>query len=178
MGITPSRNDFTTLEGYANQTEETRIEILTKAGLQINEKDKEIGDFLGTSEIFGAFIRGIITKCIEIKTVQLNEEVNIYLENKKYENMKKIEEKSVEMNEIINNMAKKWERKEEYYFGHTTPKDHQIITESGYIDDDDKVRLKKEKTTYNRGWEDSSFASTSSINGTEGDTQEFNNRLE
>jgi hypothetical protein len=177
MGISPSREDFTTLEGYANQTDEARIDILTKAGITLESQDHEIGNFLGTNEVFGAFIRGIITKCLELKTQQINGEVNIYLESVKNENIKKLDEKTAEMNEILNNMAKKWEKKEEYYFRTTKPKDHLLITETNYIEEDDLEKFNENKN-YISSWERSSSSMASSIISTESDVQGFSNNFD
>jgi len=65
MGITPSREDFSSLEGYAGKSTEQHIEILKAAGIDINEQDREIATFLNTDEATGAFIRGIITVYLE-----------------------------------------------------------------------------------------------------------------
>jgi hypothetical protein len=174
MGITPSREDFKALEGYANQSDDTRIEILRKAGFEIEEQDHEIGKFLGTNEIFGAFIRGIISKCLEMKTEQINTAVNQYLENERLENKLKMERQTAEMNEILNTMAKEWERKEEYYFGTTDIKQHQITTEHAYVDPEDMERIKKNES-HLPGWDDNSSSSVSSVFSTESDNLFDNN---
>ncbi|POG54475.1 hypothetical protein GLOIN_2v1827431 [Rhizophagus irregularis DAOM 181602=DAOM 197198] len=55
MGITPSREDFVALEGYAKKSEEERRAIIQNAGMEITDNDKEIAQFLGSEdEILGA----------------------------------------------------------------------------------------------------------------------------
>ena len=78
MGITPSREDFKSLEGYAGKNTEEHIEILTAAGIEINEQDREIAKFLSTDEATGAFIRGIITVCLEQQMALIDKEKEEY----------------------------------------------------------------------------------------------------
>lgn len=77
------KEDFISLEDYVNKEDTERKVILDNAGLTIEDIDADIAQFLGTNEIFGAFIRGIIMKCIELKTAKINEEVGIYLDSLK-----------------------------------------------------------------------------------------------
>src|SRR5438034_6944723 len=78
MGITPSREDFKSLEGYAGKNMEEHIEILTAESIKINEQDSEIAKFLSTDVATGAFIRGIITVCLEQQMILLNKEKEEY----------------------------------------------------------------------------------------------------
>ncbi|PKK55576.1 hypothetical protein RhiirC2_802035, partial [Rhizophagus irregularis] len=81
MSIAPSVERFIALEGYATKSEEERLEIIKNAGLEITEYDATISKFLGLDNpIFRAFIRGIITICIDINNIERNKEFNKHIE--------------------------------------------------------------------------------------------------
>ncbi|PKY55305.1 hypothetical protein RhiirA4_503926 [Rhizophagus irregularis] len=144
MGITPSKEDFIALEGYANKTDEERKTILSNAGMEINAIDIDIAEFLGANdETLGAFIRGIITICIDLSNTNRNKEFEKYLEECKNSNNAMLEQMHIEMNETIRLREEQWKLKEEYYFKNTTIKSHQIQTELGTVDLEDKNRIKK-----------------------------------
>ncbi|RGB33436.1 hypothetical protein C1646_761737 [Rhizophagus diaphanus] len=57
MGIAPSVEDFKALEGYTQQDEEIKKQILMHAGMEITEQDKTIANFLGSNDVMlGTFI--------------------------------------------------------------------------------------------------------------------------
>ncbi|GBC36380.2 hypothetical protein GLOIN_2v1785279 [Rhizophagus irregularis DAOM 181602=DAOM 197198] len=100
MGITPSREDFVTLEGYAKKSKEERRAIIQNAGMEITDNDKEIAQFLGPEdEILGCFIRGIITICLRHFNNQRTKEFNEYIEDYKTAINDMIQQKTLEMNE-------------------------------------------------------------------------------
>ncbi|PKK59542.1 hypothetical protein RhiirC2_794694 [Rhizophagus irregularis] len=66
MGITPSREDFVALEGYAKKSEEEHREIIQNAGIEITENDKEIAQFLED-------YKTATNDMIQQKTLEMNE---------------------------------------------------------------------------------------------------------
>ncbi|PKY51901.1 hypothetical protein RhiirA4_469210 [Rhizophagus irregularis] len=149
MGITPSKVDFIALEGYANKSDEERMNILTNAGMEITAIDNDIASFLGAEdEKLGAFIRGIITICIDLSNTNRNKEFKKYLDECKNLNNAILEQMHTEMNETIRMREEQWKLKEEYYFKNTTTKAHQIQIEVGAVDKEDRDRIKDHK--YNK----------------------------
>ncbi|PKC71216.1 hypothetical protein RhiirA1_453781, partial [Rhizophagus irregularis] len=143
MGITPSRERFVALEGYATKSDEERTEIITNAGLEITEQDATIAKFLGLDNpIFGSFIRGIIMICIDENNNARNREFDAHIEEYKRMSNEMLNEKQLEMNEIVMKMTENWKKKEAYYFGNTNEKKHLIRTEHGTIDIEDKEKMK------------------------------------
>ncbi|UZO17704.1 uncharacterized protein OCT59_009045 [Rhizophagus irregularis] len=146
MGITPSREDFVALEGYAKKSEEERRAIIQNAGMEITDNDKEIAQFLGSEdEILGCFIRGIITICLRHFNNQRTKEFNEYIEDYKTATNDMIQQKTVEMNEWARLKEEQWNIKEEYYFKNTSIKAHQIQTELGAVDNEDRIRIEKQE---------------------------------
>ncbi|GBC19332.1 uncharacterized protein OCT59_024650 [Rhizophagus irregularis] len=144
MGITPSREKFIALEGYAQKSVEERNTILTNAGMEITQTDKDLAEFLGAEDVtLGCFIRGIITICIDEHNNIRNQEFTRYMEEYKNVNNEMLEQKHIEMNEQIRMMEENWKLKEEYYFKNSTMKKHQIVTELGSVDQEDKEKLDK-----------------------------------
>ncbi|PKK63306.1 hypothetical protein RhiirC2_812975 [Rhizophagus irregularis] len=142
MGIAPSVERFVALEGYATKSEEERLEIIKNAGLEITEYDATISKFLGLDNpVFGAFIRGIITICIDINNVERNEEFNKHIEEFKQISNDMLEGKQREMNELAMKMHEDWRKKEAYYFGNTNEKKHLIRMEHGTLDIEDKEKM-------------------------------------
>ncbi|PKB91837.1 hypothetical protein RhiirA5_387969, partial [Rhizophagus irregularis] len=132
MGITPSREKFIALEGYAQKSDEERKTILTNAGMEETQIDKDLAEFLGSEDVYlGCFIRGIITICIDEHNNIRNQEFTRYMEEYKNVNNEMLEQKHIEMNEQIRMMEENWKLKEEYYFKNSTMKKHQIVTELG-----------------------------------------------
>uniref|UniRef100_U9UFH7 Uncharacterized protein n=1 Tax=Rhizophagus irregularis (strain DAOM 181602 / DAOM 197198 / MUCL 43194) TaxID=747089 RepID=U9UFH7_RHIID len=104
MGITPLKEDFAALEGYANKTDEERKAIISSAGMEITTIDKNIAQFLGSEdETLGAFIRGIITIShqiqTELSTVDSEDRIRIEKLKKCKEMVEKDYEKSDDSNE-------------------------------------------------------------------------------
>lgn len=90
------------LKGYATKSEEERTKIIEAAGLMNTEQDKIISNFLGLdTPIFGTFIRGIITICIDINNENRNLEFNKHIEEYKHMNNELLHNKQQEMNAII-----------------------------------------------------------------------------
>ncbi|EXX72968.1 uncharacterized protein OCT59_028573 [Rhizophagus irregularis] len=146
MGITPSREDFVALEGYAKKSEEERRAIIQNAGMEITDNDKEIAQFLGSEdEILGCFIRGIIMICLRHFNNQRTKEFNEYIEDYKTASNDIIQQKTLEMNEWARLKEKQWNIKEEYYFKNTSIKVHQIQTELGVVDNEDRIRIEKQE---------------------------------
>ncbi|PKK61870.1 hypothetical protein RhiirC2_791195 [Rhizophagus irregularis] len=142
MGIAPSVERFVALEGYATKSEEEWLEIIKNAGLEITKYDATISKFLGLDNpVFGAFIRGIITICIDINNVERNEEFNKHIEEFKQISNDMLEGKQREMNEMVIKMSEEWRKKEAYYFGTTNEKKNLIRTEHGMIDIEDKEKM-------------------------------------
>lgn len=137
MGITATKEDFISLEGYANKDDSERKAILDNARIIIGATDTDIANFLGTNEIFSAFIRGIILKCVELKTAEINAEIQAYLEalNKEYK------DELSQMNRMFENLKERAERQEQYYFGTTTEKNHMTWIEIGSTDQNDKDKF-------------------------------------
>lgn len=134
MGIAPSVDRFVALEGYATKTEEERKKIITNAGLEITELDATISQFLGLENpVFGTFIRGIITICIDINNDARNKEFNKHIEEFKHISNEMLEGKQRELNDIVLKMSEDWRKKEAYYFGNTNEKKHLIRTEHSTI---------------------------------------------
>ncbi|PKY54223.1 hypothetical protein RhiirA4_426625 [Rhizophagus irregularis] len=146
MGITPSREDFVALEGYAQKSDEERRAILQSAGMEITDEDNQIAKFLGTEdEVLGCFIRGIIKTCIHLFNAQRTKEFNTYIEEYKTATNEMLQQKSLEINEWTRLKEEDWNRKEEYYFRHTNIKAHQIQTELGSVDTEDKEKMKEQQ---------------------------------
>ncbi|PKB96287.1 hypothetical protein RhiirA5_435088 [Rhizophagus irregularis] len=144
MGITPSREKFIALEGYAQKSDEERKTILTNAGMETTQIDKDLAEFLGSEDAYlGCFIRGIITICIDEHNNIRNQEFTRYIEEYKNVNNEMLEQKHMEMNEQVRMMEENWKLKEEYYFKNSTMKKHQIVTELGLVDQEDKEKLVK-----------------------------------
>ncbi|PKY21656.1 hypothetical protein RhiirB3_435317 [Rhizophagus irregularis] len=144
MGITPSREKFIALEGYAQKSDKERKTILTNAGMEITQIDQDLAEFLGSEDVYlGCFIRGIIMICIDEHNNIRNQEFTRYMEEYKNVNNEMLEQKHIEMNEQIRMMEENWKLKEEYYFKNSTMKKHQIVTELGSVDQEDKEKLDK-----------------------------------
>ncbi|PKB97859.1 hypothetical protein RhiirA5_384364 [Rhizophagus irregularis] len=115
--------------------------------MEITEEDKQIAFFLGSdNEILGCFIRGLITICIEKFNAQRTKEFNQYIDEYKTTSNEMLAQKHFEMNEWIRLKEEDWHKKEEYYFKNTSIKAHQIQTELGTVDQEDRERIKREKT--------------------------------
>ncbi|PKC53116.1 hypothetical protein RhiirA1_479984 [Rhizophagus irregularis] len=146
MGITPLKEDFAALEGYANKTDEERKAIISSAGMEITTIDKNIAQFLGSEdETLGAFIRGIITICIDLNNTNRNKDFEKYIEEYRNSNNEMLKQMHTEMNETIRQKEEQWKLKEEYYFKNTTIKAHQIQTELSTVDSEDRIRIEKLK---------------------------------
>ncbi|RGB39585.1 hypothetical protein C1646_754316 [Rhizophagus diaphanus] len=68
-------------------------------------EDKVIAQFLGLEDkVLKAFIRGIITICIDLNNTNRNKEFNNYIEEYKNMNNDILHQKHIEMNETIQQM--------------------------------------------------------------------------
>uniref|UniRef100_U9V3S3 Uncharacterized protein n=1 Tax=Rhizophagus irregularis (strain DAOM 181602 / DAOM 197198 / MUCL 43194) TaxID=747089 RepID=U9V3S3_RHIID len=164
MGITPSKEKFIALEGYAKKSDEERTDILKNAGMEPTQIDQDLANFLGVEDIkFGCFMRGIIMICIDENNTERNKEFGRYIEEYKNLHNATLEQKHFEMNEQIRIMDENWKLKEEYYFKHTSMKKHQIITELGTVDQDDKEKMKKCKEMVDNHLETTGSASSDEL---------------
>ncbi|UZO08445.1 uncharacterized protein OCT59_028700 [Rhizophagus irregularis] len=126
--------------------------------------DQDLANFLGVEDIkFGCFMRGIIMICIDENNTERNKEFGRYIEEYKNLHNATLEQKHFEMNEQIRIMDENWKLKEEYYFKHTSMKKHQIITELGTVDQDDKEKMKKCKEMVDNHLETTGSASSDEL---------------
>src|SRR6266536_6653836 len=178
MGISPSIEDFRSLEGYAGKSTEEHIEILRLAGIEINEQDRAIAKFLSTDEATGAFIRGIITVCldkqaeilqkdkeeydnqareyIEANTEALKQKANAYINQKQEEFRTYLEKVYADMNE-----------KERDYYSKVKPPSHLVNSEKGIQEEHDVINYEENN---NEMWKELKTQRRSSLTSTYSDT--------
>ncbi|GES80782.1 RNA-directed DNA polymerase from mobile element jockey-like [Rhizophagus clarus] len=137
MGITISREEVKALEGFGKLQQEERVALLTERGMNIEDRDREIGEFLGTDEVTGTLIRGLITLGADKQRELTVKEANQYI--------KTIQEMHNELtNERMSQYMedkKRWEEHMKYYYHTTSPKTHNLITEVGTSDIEDRILL-------------------------------------
>src|ERR1043165_2361905 len=157
MGIAPSVHDFSGLQGYVEKSDKERIDILEKAGYQIDERDEELGKFLNTDNITGGFIRGLITECIKIFATQVEKkyEAEIEMQRKKYEEelekrrlsiigWQEFWKRSTERHkEEMDKELKAQLEKEKQYYSRVDPKQHLSNAEKGVQEDDDMIKYRE-----------------------------------
>ncbi|GES87658.1 hypothetical protein GLOIN_2v1824527 [Rhizophagus clarus] len=105
--------------------------------MKIEDRDREIGEFLGTDEMTGTLIRGLITLGADKQRELTVNEANQYI--------KTIQEMHNELtNERMSQYMedkKRWEEHMKYYYHTTSPKTHNLITEVGTPDIEDRILL-------------------------------------
>ncbi|PKK63168.1 hypothetical protein RhiirC2_813243 [Rhizophagus irregularis] len=73
MGVNVSTEDFATLEGFVNKSNDERAEILRNAGWEPEGQDNDIATFIGTDIVSAALIRSVTTVCLDKKEANMKE---------------------------------------------------------------------------------------------------------
>ncbi|PKK70077.1 hypothetical protein RhiirC2_712196 [Rhizophagus irregularis] len=73
MGVNVSTEDFATLEGFVNKSNDERAEILRKAGWEPEGQDNDIATFIGTDIVSAALIRSVTTVCLDKKEANMKD---------------------------------------------------------------------------------------------------------
>ncbi|GBC01449.1 hypothetical protein RclHR1_00420011 [Rhizophagus clarus] len=138
MGITILREEVKALEGFGKLQQEERAALLIERGMEIEERDREIGEFLGTDEVTRALIRGLITLGADKQWELTVNEANQYIKTIQDTHNELTNERMVKYMED----KKRWEEHMKYYYHTTSPKTHNLITEVGMTDIEDITQLK------------------------------------
>ncbi|GBC10199.1 hypothetical protein RclHR1_09420007, partial [Rhizophagus clarus] len=137
MGITISREEVKALEGFRKLQQEERVALLTERGMKIEDRDWEIGEFLGTDEVTGTLIRGLITLEADKQRELTVNEANQYIKTIQEMHNELTNERMLQYMED----KKRWEKHMKYYYHTTSPKTHNLITEVGTPDIEDITLL-------------------------------------
>ncbi|GES91124.1 hypothetical protein GLOIN_2v1824527 [Rhizophagus clarus] len=137
MGITISREEVKALEGFGKLQQEERVALLTERGMKIEDRDWEIGEFLGTDEVTGTLIRGLITLGADKQRELMVNEANQYIKTIQEMHNELTNERMLQYMED----KKRWEEHMKYYYHTTSPKTHNLITEVGIPDIEDITLL-------------------------------------
>ncbi|CAB4381990.1 unnamed protein product [Rhizophagus irregularis] len=73
MGVNVSTEDFATLEGFVNKSNDERAEILRNAGWEPEGQDNDIATFIGTDIVSAALIRSVMTVCLDKKEANMKD---------------------------------------------------------------------------------------------------------
>ncbi|PKK67294.1 hypothetical protein RhiirC2_835736 [Rhizophagus irregularis] len=73
MGVNVSTEDFATLEGFVNKSNDERAEILRNAGWEPEGQDNDIATFIGTDIVSAALIRSVTTVCLDKKEANMKD---------------------------------------------------------------------------------------------------------
>ncbi|CAB4388950.1 unnamed protein product [Rhizophagus irregularis] len=73
MGVNVSTEDFATLEGFVNKSNDERAEILQNAGWEPEGQDNDIATFIGTDIVSAALIRSVTTVCLDKKEANMKD---------------------------------------------------------------------------------------------------------
>ncbi|CAB4399116.1 unnamed protein product [Rhizophagus irregularis] len=73
MGVNVSTEDFATLEGFVNKSNDERAEILRNAGWEPEGQDNDIATFIGTDIVSAALIRSVTTVCLDKKEANIKD---------------------------------------------------------------------------------------------------------
>jgi hypothetical protein len=170
MGITPSKDSFKQLEGYANKSNDERNEILTRAGLQLGKQDKEIAEFLNTDIIFGGFIGGIITVCLVIQANEHQQQWQTQEQIIRQEAANYYSQTIEKLQIQLNNINKIMVENENNYYSKINPKAHVVYSEKGVQEPYDVQKYNENNNTH---WKElqqssSSFAYSETSKGTLG----------
>ncbi|CAB4389428.1 unnamed protein product [Rhizophagus irregularis] len=140
MGVNVSTEDFATLEGFVNKSNDERAEILRNAGWEPEGQDNDIATFIGTDIVSAALIRSVTTVCLDKKEANMKDFYKADAEKLQQHFTATLQEyyKELEMTKyqltVANEKLLKQDKELSVYYSSITAETHVVNMEIGKTD--------------------------------------------